>query len=80
MDDELIRVASEYFTAEDMHSMFGTKEQCSGNVHIRLFNIVGYIVFDFHQGPFVGKMDSTIHQIAIFSIFVKLFIYWYKPV
>ena len=33
------------------------------------------------QGPVVRKVDSAIRRIAIFSNFLKLFIYWYtcKP-
>ncbi len=31
------------------------------------------------QGLVVRKMDSVIQRIAMFSNFLKLFIYWYKP-
>ena len=31
------------------------------------------------QGPVVRRMNSAIQRIAIFSNFLKLFIYWYKP-
>ncbi len=31
-------------------------------------------------GPVVRKVDSAIQRIVIFSNFLKLFIYWFKPV